>query len=473
MTPFTNRKITREEKALHASMFRRMMRIIPKNKQEYQEKKVPFFFLVITLLVAALIVGKVTYTAYQYITHFEIKDLLNFLAADLEKDDEKRTNILLLGHGGGEHDGADLTDTIMIASLNEEMNRLSMVSIPRDLWLDLPGYGSSRINKIHDILKEKYGSEQSLDILREGVENITNLDVPYYFKVDFEGFKSIVDTLGGIDIEVEKSIYDPLYPDDQLIGYETFSLDAGLQTLDGDTALKYARSRHSTSDFDRARRQQKVIGAIKDKAEEQNLLGSPLLLKQLYEDFSEHLETNLSITELVSLARFAREFDRENIASAVLKDNDILDMGTFLYTPDREFYGGAFVLVPIGNSYQYIQHFIRLVFDFPEFFRENATVQILNGSGASGIAAGVGETLIPYGFNVQRYANADRRGYERSHYYIHNPSHTRVTESVLKQFFPNALKMTGEVPEGIDTDYDLSIVIGEDIDLEEFPESVY
>lgn len=469
MNNFTQKKIDQNQNSkIHTSLFRKIIRNIPTNKAEYQRKKVPFFFLVIFSAFAAFIIFKVVYTTYQYVAYFDFKDLIGIISTDLEKDEKNRTNILLLGTGGEGHDGSDLTDTIIIASLNTERNTASLLSIPRDLWLDLPGYQSSRINKMYDILKETYGSEQSLEILRKGVENISNLSIPYYIKVDFEAFTNVIDTLGGIEVEVEKSIYDTEYPKEDESGYETFSLEAGTQIFDGKTALKYARSRHSTSDFDRAARQHKLLSALKGKAQETNILSSPLLLKKLYNEFSDHVETNIQTLELIGLGQLAKGFNEESITSAVLIDNDILDQGSFLYTPDRETYGGAFVLVPIGNTYEDIQKFISIVFDFPEFLQENASIQVLNGTTRYGLAAQLGSKLIPYGFNIQKYGNGDKKTYEATHYYIHSPEKTRVTEEVIKIFFPNAVKLKGDLPAGIDQSYDISIVTGKDLDITQF-----
>lgn len=447
------------------SFLRRIVRSIPKNQQEYEQKKVPLFFLVATVLLAGLIIFKITITTYQYLSNFGLRELIGIFSAELRTDEKKRTNLLLLGAGGGEHDGANLTDSIMIASLNHEKHTTSLLSIPRDLWLDLPGYGSSRINKIYENLKGEYGSRQALDILRKGLENVTNLSIPYYVKVDFDAFKQVIDAVGGIEVVVEKSIFDEAYPNEEESGYEVFSLEAGSHLMDGETALKYARSRHSTSDFDRSSRQHKILAAIKKKAEEMNMLSSPLLLKELYEEFAEHLETNLNIRELISLAGFAEGLEEDRITSAVLRDIDIIDTGSFLYTPERELYGGAFVLVPFGDSYERIQRYIELAFDFPEFFQENATIQLLNGSTRYGLANQVGLRLFPYGYNIQKFGNADRKDYTITHYYIHRPEKTMVTEAVIQQFFPKALKMKNTPPEGIDTGYDITLVLAKDMEL--------
>ncbi|MDZ4216734.1 MAG: LCP family protein, partial [Candidatus Gracilibacteria bacterium] len=288
---------------------------------------------------------------------------------------------------------------------------------------------------------------------------------PYYAKIDFAGFEEIIDTLGGIDIEVEKSIYDTAYPTPEG-GYEIFELDAGLQHLDGETALKYARSRHSTSDFDRAARQHKIMSAIKQKVQESNLISSPLKVKKLFENFSDHLATNMLISEMISLASFFKSLDQDKIVSAVIKDNDLLDEGTFLYTPEREQYGGAFVLIPIGKSYDAIQRFTSLVFDFSNFFLEKASIQILNGTKRFGLARTASDELIPYGLNIQHLDNADRKDYENTHYYIHHPENTRSTEEAIRYLFPQITKITTSAPEGMNTEYDVSIVLGDNFNTD-------
>lgn len=457
-------------KHLFRALGRTIIRSIPTSKAEYQKKKVPFFILIATVFLAGLIIGKITFTTIQYVRYFDLRDIFGLFTATLQKDDKGRVNVLVLGTGGGIHEGPNLTDTILLASINERKGSLSLLSIPRDLWLDLPGFGSSRINKMYEILKDKYGSEQALDILRKGIENITNVKIPYLVKVDFEAFTKAIDIVDGIEIDVEKKIYDPEYPNKEENGYEVFELPEGLQTLDGRTALKYVRSRHSTSDFDRSRRQHQVISAIMKKiSEEKSFLTSPLTIKRFYETYSENVETNMRISELITLADLGLSLDREKIASGVLKDFDVLAMGSFLYTPEREQYGGAFVLIPRGETYIYIQKFITLLFDYPEFFQEKAVIEILNGTGVEGLAAAIGDRLIPYGFEIKRYGNTKKgKGLPKTtHYLIRNPD-TEATEQSLQFFFPRAMKVRASPFISETSKADITLILGEDADPEEF-----
>jgi len=143
---------------------------------------------------------------------------------------------------------------------------VGMLSIPRDLWVTIPGYGENRINTAH-YLGDKNGYPGGGPALAmKTVQYNLGVPVHFYVRVDFDGFRRIVDTLGGIDIEIPQTINDPKYPDENY-GYDPFYIEAGLQHLDGDTALKYARTRATAgADFARARRQQQVLFAIREKA---------------------------------------------------------------------------------------------------------------------------------------------------------------------------------------------------------------
>jgi polyisoprenyl-teichoic acid--peptidoglycan teichoic acid transferase len=456
-----NPGLTDEQRKVKNSLFRRVSRMIP-SKKDSKKRRVALFLALLIISASAYLIYSVTSTIYLYATNFSAADLFYSIAGNLQEDDKNRTNILILGAGGGDHDGPDLTDTMIIASLHNKNNTISMLSIPRDLWLSIPGYGSSRINKIYENLKPVYGSDKALLIFKQGMENMTNLDIPYFVKVDFKAFKEVVDILGGIEIDVPKQILDTAYPKEDESGYETFTISEGLQTLDGTTALKYARSRHSTSDFDRSARQQVIIQAIKNKAIEEKIYSSPIAIKRMYEQFRENVETNLKITELISLARKAKDFETADIITQVIKDQDIVETGSFLYTPPREEYGGAFVLIPKGESFTELQLFIQVLFDHPNFFKENATIQILNGTKNSGIATKLYNRLLPFGFQIEDVGNATVKGYETTEIIINKPQNSQVTTDVLKLFLPFAIEGRQDPTATTLPSEEVTIILGED-----------
>jgi LCP family protein required for cell wall assembly len=416
----------------------------------------------VIVIIALLFIYKVISTAFFYVSHFSPSDIFFILAGDVQMDEMNRTNVLLLGTGGGEHDAPDLTDTIMVASYNHNTEIGSMLSIPRDFFVKIPGYGQSRINKIYENLKPHYGSQKAIEVLKDSAEIITNLDIPYYVKVDFEGFEDVVDILDGVEIDVKKPIQDDYYPDDNF-GFEPFYLEAGLQHMDGETALKYARSRHSTSDFDRAQRQQQLLVAIKDKAISMNLLTSSSTLKKLWGAFNEHIETNMSFKDIVAFGRIAKSFDTSKVVSKVLRDIEIVQEGGFLYTPEREFYGGAFVLRPWGETYDDIHKYASLVFETPEMFLENSRIEIQNGSGIPGAASTLMDYLIPYGFNIVRIGNTPgAQDYAQSHYSGINPDEHSWTLQRLGEILPKGRKISAPQTYPNGEDIDIIIVVGED-----------
>jgi LCP family protein required for cell wall assembly len=397
-----------------------------------------------------------------------IKETIFFFGSELQQDADKRTNFLLLGSGvEGLNDAADLTDTIMVASLNNQTSEVSLFSIPRDLYVTTKELGAMRINQIYMSGIKEYGPiEGKMPIMRE-VEKITGLEIHYWAKINFNGLKQIVDALGGIEIDVKESIYDPSYPKDGTFSYEPFRISAGFQTLDGKTALKYARSRKTTSDFDRSRRQSEIIFGIKEKAKKLNILTNPGKITELYSSINQNFETNLSLTEIISLAEIGQDINRDAIVSRSIHD-DPATCGGFLYTPQRSLFGGAFVLIPIGanreNPYEYIKQFVQLTLNRDESF--NQTIQILNGTKTEGLAGEVRSRLQRYCFNVVRYGNARNQKLEKTFIYqkptplnLDNQNSEPETQTTLETMNPTKITRNlqeligGEISSNIPSEY--------------------
>lgn len=233
----------------------------------------------------------------------------------------EKVNILLTGVGGGAHEGPELTDTVMLAGINRKTMTVSMFSIPRDLYVEYPTGGRGKFNEVYvrAISDPKIGSGAAMRTLADKVREITGERVDRYLNVDFAGFSDFIDVLGGIEIDVPEDLTDTAYPDGNW-GYTTFKVKKGRQTFDGATALKYARSRHSTSDFDRSLRQQMIVRAIKEKLLSLGTLSNPMKIKALFGSLSAHIKTDLTFEELAALALFAKELPSENILSFNLND---------------------------------------------------------------------------------------------------------------------------------------------------------
>jgi LCP family protein required for cell wall assembly len=243
-----------------------------------------------------------------------------------------RVTVLLMGADTRPGDSGRYrprSDSIMLLMLDPELDVASVLSVPRDLWVEIPGYGINRINTAYF-----YGGG---DLAMQTVQYNLGVRVNYYVMVEFDAFTTFVDEIGGIDVYVPRTIYDPEYPD-MFYGTEEFYIQVGQHHLDGATALKYARTRHGDSDFNRAQRQQDILFAIRDQV--LTTYGFTQLIQNapgLYATVSDSITTNMTLEEMVSLAGSAKEIDRENIRTGVIDAN---------YASDYVTNQGAQVLIP-------------------------------------------------------------------------------------------------------------------------------
>lgn len=294
---------------------------------------------------------------------------------------QKVFNILAMGYGGPGHDGAYLTDTMMFMSIDTQNKRVTVVSIPRDIWVEIPTQGEAqpfmrKINSVYQtgLFKKNYpavpdkyaGDQGASELIKEVVGSIMGKNIDAYVAIDFDGFKKAVDTLGGVDVNVERSFTDVEYPIDgheaDLCGieptdikafeekegiatespvlaypcrYETLRFNAGLQKMDGQTALKFVRSRHSPEDggdFNRARRQQVFLEAVKDKVLN---IGFIPKISPLMADLEDSIRTDVSPELMQKLLKEAPSVKSYSIRQIVLTtDNylqhDISDDGQYI-----------------------------------------------------------------------------------------------------------------------------------------------
>lgn len=372
------------------------------------------------LIVSIFFILYIAFAGYSFIRNlqfdFSIPNIINnIFGQDLKTDRFGKTNILLLGVGGGLHDGPDLTDSIMIASYDHAKKTVSLLSIPRDLYVKItPGF-YDRINIVYDFLSRKIGKEESMIQFIDLIKQITGLETQYYAKINFQGFKEVVDILGGIDVDVPETLVDEQYPVEDANGMfirnERFVVQKGLQHMDGETALRYARSRHSTSDFDRGTRQHLVMTAIKEKALKEHYLTDSTSLRRLYYAVSSNIETDITINEMIRGAMLMKDISSDHIISAGLND-DNTKIGGFLYTPDRSLTNGAAVLIPDGstvNNFDYyanIRRFVDIVTGSQEVFLQKAKISIINGTKVTGLGKTLRDKLTRFGFTIQNVSNA-------------------------------------------------------------------
>jgi LCP family protein required for cell wall assembly len=408
-----------------------------------------------TIIAGAILIIGLFWVTISIIQSLDFGSLVFSFGKELKTDSQKHTNFLLAGTGGAEHDGSNLTDTLIIASFNEKDKTVKMLSLPRDLYLDDKITGGQRINKIYDSYLNKYDSSpEAMKQLAKTITSVSSISIQYTVKVDFDGFVKIVDALDGVTVDVENAIYDPYYPKGETIRYETFSIQAGTQKLDGETALKYARSRKTTSDFDRANRQQQLLSAIKDKALDLQILTNPAQIQELYNSVADNIETNLSVAEIIELAKIAQDIQKGGIQTQNISD-DFTICGGILYTPVRDYFGGAAVLLPIGTKFEELIRFSKLYF-FTNFDKE-AEIQVLNGTKTPSLALTFLNRFNRDCLNATYYGNASDRALETSTiYYLPELDEEKVEaqQETLKaiQAHVNAPLVEGIPPEYLESD---------------------
>lgn len=322
-------------------------------------------------------------------------------------DGASRVTVLLIGldyRDWMNEVGAPRSDTMMLLTIDPLTMTAGVMSVPRDLWVNIPGFGYNRINGAYSF-GEGYKLPGGGPALAEKtVENLLGIQINYFAQVDFTTFEQMIDTIGGVCLDV---------PEAMAVGrtYENAAhLEPGYQCLDGKSTLGYARNRYTENgDVDRAKRQQQVIQAIMDKVfDPANFPGLVASAPALYNELSAGINTNMSLDDAIGLAWLAKDLNRDNIRWGVI-DYTMADIGTVKINgedasimrpyPDaiREltdyvFGGGAMMPMATGDATQLMQ-------------AEQASVVIVNGSGVDGLASDTAAYLTGQGMNVVGFGN--------------------------------------------------------------------
>lgn len=302
----------------------------------------------------------------------------------IKGEKEGQINILLLGRAGEHHPGKNLTDTIMILSLKVSEKRIALLSLPRDLLAPIPD--SNQMTKLNTLYQYGLSRSRNADLVRASVTEITGLPIHYFASIDFDGFEQVIDSLGGIHVEVLRDIYDPRYPGANY-SYETFELKKGWHKLDGKTALKYARERHNDpeGDFGRAKRQQQILQAVRERVWSLPTLVNPLTLSRLLESLGDSVKTDMTPEEIHRLFTLAEHFDTRNITTVVVDawKKDSLLRVTHVDTGS----GSAFALIPRSGTWDEVRELARHLFDgtnqedrHQKIVQEEASILILTPS---------------------------------------------------------------------------------------------
>ncbi len=373
-----------------------------------------------------------------------------------------RINILMMGLDyrdwlSGE--GPPRTDSMMLVTIDPITKSAGMLSIPRDLWVEVPGFEHNRINTAY-FLGETYrlpGGGPGLAM--QTVENLIGVPVPYYAVIEFSAFERFIDEIGGIEILVpERMKISPL-------GRDSYWLDAKSYLMDGPEALAYARARKTAGgDFDRAERQQQVLMAVRDQVLELDMVAVLLgRAPTLYQDLRQGIQTNLTLDQLVALGLLAAQVDLQDISKGVIAPPEMVLLDTHL--------DGAMVLKPVPDQIRALRDEIftgtgAIAPSVPPETSaeavqiEHARLAVLNGAGLEGLATDTAEYLQGQGLNVIQIANADRIDYDKSRVIVYSQNYPYTI-----RYLAELLGLTeGQILQAVfpQNDLDLMVILGAD-----------
>lgn len=373
----------------------------------------------------------------------------------------ERVTILMLGIDQRcDEEGPTHTDSMMLVTVDPVGLSAGVMSLPRDLWVEIPGFDVDRINQAH-YYGEAYeypGGGPALAV--ETVESFLGIQIDYYAAVNFDAFIEVVNEIGGIDITVPEAIEDDTYPD-RCYGYDPFQIEAGEHLLDGEMALKFARTRATLGgDVDRAGRQQAVVMAVRDKVLSLDMV--PQLIArapQIWQTLQANVRTNMTPDEAIQLALLVQDIPRGSIKTAVI-DYDYVYPET---TPD-----GRQVLVPNRETIRQLRNnlFTPPVVPTPEIKNlpglmaaEEARVALNNGTAEFGLAGTTQAYLLAQGVDITEVGNADSSTYRTTQIidYGNHPNTARYLIQLMG--IPPLNVSSGDTPEG---DYDMLVIIGSD-----------
>jgi LCP family protein required for cell wall assembly len=332
------------------------------------------------------------------------------------------------------------TDTLILVSVDPQNKVVGMLSIPRDLWVEIPGYGQERINAAYAI-GEARSQGSGMQLLKATLARVLGVTVHYYAMVDYRGLVKVVDTIGGVTVDVNMPIKDDEFPTEDY-GYTRIYIPAGLQHMDGTMAMQYARSRHADNDFGRSKRQQQILMAIRDQGVRLDLFPK---LPTLISNLADTVRTDLNILQIGSLARLGLQIPKENVVQAAIDEH----FTTPYTTPE-----GAAVLLP---RMELIRPLVKVVTERPGLLKERASVQVQNGTDAQGLAARWAKSLQEAGFTVVGTAQAQQAN-DGPTYLLDFGDHP-LTVAALKEVLGN---VRVEKPTEPSTGVDIIVLLGRD-----------
>lgn len=365
---------------------------------------------------------------------------------------EDVVTILLIGVDSARNLKAQNTDTIIVASVNRDTKQVSMLSIPRDLWVYIPYHGWNRINQAHKLGYILNYPGEGAGLLSDTLKVNFGIPVDHWGRVDFQGFTRVVDQLGGVEMAVACPVnLRYVAPTANDPNQEERLLEPGVYQMDGDTALRYVRTRRDGSDFDRARRQQQFLRAMWDQAKKRDII---LKIPGLWSALRDAFTTDLSLSDALSLAPVALEIKPQNVRSYYIGPRQARNWKT---------HEGAQVLLP---EYDRIQQTVASLYasqpaSVEQTVSEATSIQVRNGTYRAQLAKIAAEELRWQGFNIVDIGLADHPEYKRTQIIVFKdkPEATRLLASQLAVKPENVIQQPDP-----NQPADMLIILGEDYD---------
>ena len=450
--------------------------------QKKKRKKKRIIITLTVLLLLAIGIGFLIYKGYIWSHDFGFRfqpgSLISSEKKELKKDSSGNfTNVLLVGLDTRENGGLLNTDTLIFASYNHKTHNITLLSVPRDFHVEIDEDVSwyVRINSLYSSAEQKKEGS-GIIALQKSIERLTGQEIQYYAMVDFNAFIEIIDAIGGIDINVENSFTDYRYP--LGLDYQTVSFKAGPQTMDGETALMYSRSRHSLhnnegTDFARARRQQKVIIALRDKLLSSESLTNPKTLIGIFSSIAGNVRiSEFSTKDIEAALKLAQKYEEEGgeAFSFVLGPT----IGNRLLVENKHLKSEAYAIGPKEGlgKYDNIIEFINLIMNSPEMYDENPNILVYDTGAGFQKAKRMSEILeeeFPY-INIT-FAGTLRSDQEEIVIYSQENEEGEKEYTYTLSKFARFLKADlTEKPEYITTKLngeDVTILLGKNLELKE------
>lgn len=373
--------------------------------------------------------------------------------SQLRGEGDGRVNIVLIGIGGDRHQGGDLADTIIVASLDPFNKEVAMLSVPRDLRVPIPGQWSTKVNAAHALGEESGFNEAGYPkdgpgLLQKTLEQTLGIPIHYYARVDFAGFEQAVKAVDGVSVNVPETVCD--YTIAWQYGFSC--INAGQQDFDSKEAIFYARTRASArGDFDRGARQRLVLVAMRDKILSLGTFSDPRKVVSLIDAAGNHAATNLQLGEMKALYDYLAEIDSSKIVSADLTE----------YITGS---GDSSDQIPRAGdgNFSEIQRYVRSIFIDGFIKKEGAVVDVLNGTTVAGAATAKADELSSYGYKLGTIGDAPSNNYAATKLYDLSDGRAEFTKRYLEQRLKTTAVSGRDLPDGITSSADFVIIVGAD-----------